>query len=225
MTALHLRLNDVSLEFDGALPLLHKIDLSITSRSGAPGDFIVIEGPSGSGKSSLLRLLNRLVDPTDGEFLVDGTSARTLPVPPFRRRVQLLQQTPVILPETVRVNLRFGDRFVANPMRDDDSSLRTSLDDVGLTEADLDSDAEPLSVGQRQRLALARVLRAGPQILLADEPTSALDEASSQIVLDRIESLCVDEGVAIVLVTHQRFTPRRVAVQHLRLADGCLEQG
>ena len=82
MPALHLQLDHVVLGFEGAPPLLRGIDLSITSRVGDPGDFVVIEGPSGSGKSSLLRLLNRLVDPIDGKYRVEGTGAQAFPAPP-----------------------------------------------------------------------------------------------------------------------------------------------
>jgi putative ABC transport system ATP-binding protein len=222
-TALHLELRDADLAFDGK-SLLQQIGLSVHSRSDDVGDFVVIEGPSGGGKSSLLRLLNRLVEPTAGQMLVDGVIPAAAQTPHLRRQVALLQQTPVILPDTVRGNLLLGDAFAPQPAATDEAQLRRDLDKVGLQHISLDDAAEPLSVGQRQRLALARLLRVQPRFLLADEPTSALDDESRRVVLARLESLCVDGGTGIVLVTHQQFTPARVTPHRLRLQDGRLKE-
>ncbi len=222
---LHVELRQVELAFDES-PLLVRIDLSVHSRHDDVGDFVIIEGPSGSGKSSLLRLLNRLLEPTHGELLVNGHQPAPAHTASLRRRVALLQQTPVILAETVRANLLYADSFASEPVLpadQDDKHLRTDLDRVGLQHIDLGDAAEPLSVGQRQRLALARLLRSQPCILLADEPTSALDDESKRVVLARLESLCVDSGMGVVLVTHQRFTPARVTPRRLRLQDGKLQ--
>ncbi|MBT4097519.1 MAG: ATP-binding cassette domain-containing protein [Gemmatimonadetes bacterium] len=216
-------MREVDLAFDGK-PLLQRIGLSIRSRSDDVGDFVVIEGPSGSGKSSLLRLLNRLVEPTAGQMLVDGVIPAAAQTPALRRQVALLQQTPVIMSDTVRVNLLHGDAFATQSAAKDEAQLRRDLDRVGLEHIALDDAAEPLSVGQRQRLALARLLRVQPRFLLADEPTSALDDESRRVVLARLESLCVDGGMGVVLVTHRQFTPARITPRRLRLQDGHLKE-
>jgi len=86
----------------------------------------------------------------------------------------------------------------------------------------LDQEAVSLSVGQRQRLCLARALLPGPEALLLDEPTSALDPASAGAVLTAAEDICLNYGVTVILVSHMDFTPRRVRPQNLHLESGRL---
>ncbi len=105
--------------------------------------------------------------------------------------------------------------------------LRRRLDALLLEAVGLDDDAQKLSVGQQQRVALVRSLLACPQILLCDEPTSALDAESKRVVEDALEAIHVDEGIGVVLVTHADFEARRVTPRRLflRPGDGLKEVG
>src|SRR4051812_22169478 len=163
-------------------------------------------GQSGAGKSTLLRLLNRLDDPDAGTVFYDGKDVRDYDVLELRRRVQHVGQVPVPFPGTVAENLA-----MANPSADAGSLL----DRVRLATALLERQADVLSVGEAQRLSLARALACEPDSLLLDEPTSALDTASKGGIEQLIRSLA-DEGLTIVLVTHD---PRQAA----ELADAVIE--
>jgi len=163
-------------------------------------------GPSGAGKTTLLRLLNRLDDPDAGQVLLDGKDVREYDVLQLRRRVQYVGQVPVTFPGTVAENLA-----MAEPSADADALLER----VGLAAALVHRRADALSVGEAQRLSLARALACDPEALLLDEPTSALDTASKGGVEQLIRSL-TEGGLTVVLVTHD---PRQAA----ELADAVIE--
>jgi putative ABC transport system ATP-binding protein len=163
-------------------------------------------GPSGAGKSTLLRLLNRLDDPDGGHVTYDGTDVRDYDVLELRRRVQHVGQVPVTFPGTVAENLAMADGS------EDPARL---LERVGLSPALAGRQADVLSVGEAQRLSLARALACRPDALLLDEPTSALDTASKGGIEELIRSLA-DGGLTVVLVTHD---PRQAA----ELADAVIE--
>lgn len=165
-----------------------------------------IVGHSGAGKSTLLRLLNRLDDPDTGHVLYDGADVRDYDVLELRRRVQHVGQVPVTFPGTVAENLAMADPSA------DAASL---LERVRLAPTLLDRQADVLSVGEAQRLSLARALACEPDSLLLDEPTSALDTASKGGIEQLIRSLA-DDGLTVVLVTHD---PRQAA----ELADAVIE--
>jgi putative ABC transport system ATP-binding protein len=190
------------------------------------GSFSVLRGPSGAGKSTLLRLFIRLEEPSSGRVLLDGTDVSALPPAVLRRRVAYLQQTPVVVPGSVRDNLLlpYGFKSAAGLPRPDDARLLAVLAKLNAADIPLDQEASSLSVGQRQRLCLARALLPGPEALLLDEPTSALDPDSAAAVLAAAEDACVDGGVTVLLVSHTDFAPRRVAPQNLRLSGGRLAQ-
>jgi putative ABC transport system ATP-binding protein len=144
-------------------------------------------GPSGAGKTTLLRLLNRLDDPDGGDVLLDGRDVRSYDVLDLRRRVQFVGQVPVTFPGTVAAQV--------GPEVDE------LLARVGLDPALGARDADRLSVGEAQRMCLARALARHPECLLLDEPTSALDTRSKGGVETLIRSLA-DDGLTVVMVTH-----------------------
>lgn len=160
-------------------------------------------GPSGAGKSTLLRLLNRLEDPDGGDVLLDGLDVRSYDVLELRRRVQFVGQVPVTFPGTVAANVG--------------PEVEPLLDRVGLSPALAERDADRLSVGEAQRMCLARALARHPECLLLDEPTSALDTASKAGVEALVRALA-DEGLTVVMVTHD---PRQAS----ELADRTLGVG
>ncbi|MEA2828385.1 MAG: UDP-glucose/iron transport system ATP-binding protein [Actinomycetota bacterium] len=148
-------------------------------------------GPSGAGKTTLLRLLNRLDDPDGGQVLFDGRDVRTYDVIALRKRVQYVGQVPVTFPGTVAENLGA------------EADVAALLERVGLAPALAARAADRLSVGEAQRMCLARALALAPECLLLDEPTSALDAGSKGGIEGLVRSLA-DDGLTVVMVTHDR---------------------
>ena len=201
-----------------------RVILSAASLSIERGDFVVFTGPSGAGKSTTLRLFCRLEEPQAGAVLLSGENIAALPPALLRRRVAYLQQTPVVVAGSVRENLLLPFSFAANadlPLPAE-ADLTVLLDLLGAGDIPLSQEAATLSVGQRQRLCLARALLLAPEAMLLDEPTSALDQDSAAAVLNAAEAACLDRGMTIVLVSHTAFTPRRVAPRRLTLSGGTL---
>lgn len=178
------------------------------------GRVTAVVGPSGSGKTTLLRALNRLEEPTDGRVLFNGQDARVLDPCRLRRRVGMVFQTPVVLPGTVRENLAYG---LDDPAEED---LAGVLVAARLPGDFLDRDGQALSVGEAQRVAVARALVRDPEVLLADEPTAALDRDVSAGIEQLIEELCAERGLTVVFVTHDLAQAGRVAQRALLLAAG-----
>ncbi len=183
----------------------------------AAGDVFVIFGPSGSGKSSLLRLLNRLDEPTEGTVLLDGTDYRTIPPQTVRKRVGLVPQQPALTEGTVADNVTWGPRLRDTPV--DRDRMDELLDRLGLAGFQ-ERDADALSGGEAQRVAIARTLFNDPDIVLLDEPASSLDAAAAE----RVESLLADVMAAYsltaVLVTHDADRARRLGTRGIRLEGG-----
>ncbi len=185
------------------------------------GDLLGIVGASGSGKSSLLRLLNRLDEPTQGTVYLDGQDYRQLPPQELRRKVGMVTQRPYLFPGDVASNLRFGPAQRGETVSDDE--IQRLLEQVGLT-GFATQDVSVLSGGEQQRVSLARTLANQPEVLLLDEPTSALDEQSKRGIEDLIESLVRDHGLTCVLVTHDRDQARRICPRVIVLEAGRLVQ-
>ena len=189
----------------GGRELLRGIDLAV----GA-GEVVALVGPSGVGKSSLLRTLVRLDEPAGGRVLVDGTDARELEPCALRRRVGLVTQAPVMLEGDVRANLAYG---LENP---DDAALAESLAATGLDPAFMSRTAQELSGGEAARVAVARALARDPVVLLLDEPTAALDSVSAAAVEELVGSLA-GRGLGILIVTHDEAQADRVADRRVEL--------
>jgi putative ABC transport system ATP-binding protein len=180
-----------------------------------PDGATCVAGPSGSGKSSLLRLLNRLVDPLSGTVRYRGTDVRERDPLELRREVALVPQLPALLDGTVEENIRYAARL--NGARPE---LARLLDLAGLDSTYAERDASRLSVGEQQRAMLARALAAEPEVLLLDEPTSALDEAARGAVEQTLRDLRRRLGVSLVLVTHDLDQARRMAEWVVQLDAG-----
>ena len=144
-------------------------------------------GPSGAGKTTLLRLLNRLDDPDDGCVLFEGRDVRDYPVLELRQRVQSVGQVPVTFPGTVADNIG--------------AATNELLERVGLDATLAGREADRLSVGEAQRMCLARSLALHPDVLALDEPTSALDTLSKGGIERLIRGLA-DSGLTVIMVTH-----------------------
>lgn len=161
---------------------------------------IVILGPSGSGKSTFLRLLNHLISPDRGELSYRGRPIGETDPVALRRRVVMLPQAPVIFPGSVKDNLLAGLVFAGRDLVGD-ARLREALDELQLSQG-LSQDAALLSGGEKQRLALGRVLLMEPEALLLDEPSSALDSETEQLIADLIAGRRRDRKANVIMVTH-----------------------
>jgi putative ABC transport system ATP-binding protein len=181
------------------------------------GEVLAIVGPSGSGKSSLLRLLNRLDEPTTGTVYLDQIDYRQIAPRDLRRRLGMVNQRPYLFPGTVEQNLRFG------PLQRGESLSQDSIDQlllrVGL-KGYASRNVANLSGGEAQRVSVARTLANSPEILLLDEPTSALDETSKLEVESCIQNIVRDHCLTCILVTHDTAQASRLAQRALLLEAG-----
>ena len=196
-----------------------KTILSDISFDVAVDDLLGIVGASGSGKSSLLRLLNRLDEPTCGVVYVNGQDYRQIPPRELRCRVGMVTQRPFLFPGDVASNLRFGPAQRRESVSDDE--IARLLERVGLPGFS-GREVSVLSGGEQQRVSLARTLANHPEVLLLDEPTSALDETSKLGIEELISSLVRDQDLTCVMVTHDREQARRMCNRVILLEAGHL---
>ncbi|XP_066372835.1 protein STAR1-like [Miscanthus floridulus] len=166
-------------------------------------------GPSGSGKSTLLRALNRLWEPAPGAVFLDGADVCGLDVRALRRKVGMLFQQPAMFDGTVAYNVRYGPQLRGKKLTETEVQSLLRLADLDPTLSS--KPANELSVGQAQRVALARTLANDPEVLLLDEPTSALDPISTQNIGDTIVRLNKTRGITTVIVSHSVKQIQRIA--------------
>ncbi|WP_420814051.1 ABC transporter ATP-binding protein [Nakamurella deserti] len=200
-----IRLDDVTLRYtDDGPAVLHRVDLDIPE-----GELVVVAGPTGSGKSSLLGLLNGLVPHFSGGVLtgtVTVAGLRTADHPPrdFAASVGVVGQDPLagFVTDVVEEELAYGMEQLGLPPSTMRTRVEETLDLLGI--ADLrDRALRTLSGGQQQRVAIAAVLAAGPRVLVLDEPTSALDPTSAEEVVAAVVRLVHDLGVTVVMAEHR----------------------
>jgi putative ABC transport system ATP-binding protein len=185
-----------------------------------PAGCSAIAGPSGSGKSTLLRLLNRLADPDRGTIAYRGRSVSDYAVLALRREVCLVPQLPALLEGTVADNLAYAAQLGEGV----GSSAPEKLELVGLHSKFCERDTAELSVGEQQRVMLARALAVDPAVLLLDEPTSALDDAARDAVERTLLELKSALGLSLVIVTHDADQARRLAESVLTIEGGRVAQ-
>ncbi len=183
----------------GQRPILNGLNLSIRA-----GERIAIVGPIGAGKSTVLRLMARFVDPDQGRIRVDGHDLRHLTLASLRRQVGVVFQNSLLIDDTIRENIRMGKLDAT------DSEIEAVASLVGLHrivetlpggyDTRVGTRGEQLSGGQRQLVAISRAVMHDPTILLLDEPTSALDAESDRLV--RLAIALVSRGRTVIVVTH-----------------------
>lgn len=196
------------------IQILSGLDLSLEK-----GELVTIMGASGSGKTTLLRLINRLTESDSGEVLLKGKNILELNPTELRRKVGMVFQMPVVFKGSVRENLAFGMKLWGV-----DLDIRTLCADAGISMTLLDADAEQLSVGEKQRVCIARALANKPEVLLLDEPTSSLDAASAEKIEVLLLDLCKKRNLTILWVTHDKEQAMRTGGRRLILRDGRLEE-
>lgn len=169
----------------------------------AAGEQIAIVGASGAGKTSLLRLLNRLSEPTSGNLYWQDRPYATIPVLQLRQHVVLVLQESKLLGMTVQEALAYPLRLRGLSKQAIQQRIGEWSDRLHIPSNWLDRTELQLSVGQRQLVALARALVTQPQVLLLDEPTSALDVGRSDVVLSVLADLTRSRNLTVLMVTHQ----------------------
>jgi putative ABC transport system ATP-binding protein len=206
---------------DGQVNALVEVELSIRR-----GEYVAIMGASGCGKSTLLNLLGALDQPTSGEVYFEGQPLSTIPsLDRFRaRKIGFVFQSFFLLPtltalENVQVPMFEGPLSIRQRV----AKARELLGLVGMSERASHRPGQ-LSVGQRQRVAVARALANDPVLLLADEPTGNLDSRTAAAVLDLFAHLHRDKGMTLVLVTHGQEVAER-AERIIRMRDGRISAG
>jgi len=178
----------------GSVEILNNLSFQIQKRDRA-----AIVGTSGSGKTSLLRLLNRLSEPTTGSLFLAGTPYSNLSVFSLRQQVVLVPQEPKLLGMTVQEALAYPLRLQHCSKPEINSRMTRYCDQLQIPESWYDKNELQLSLGQRQLVTIARGLMMQPQVLLLDEPTSALDIATASNVITQLNH----QDTTIVMVNHQ----------------------
>jgi len=212
--------DDVSFAYDPARPALHHVSFKLLAGTSA-----AIIGPSGAGKTTLLNLLPRFFDPTNGAVLLEGVDLRELRLEDLRAQIGLVLQQPIILPATIAENIAYGkpdasmEEIEAAALAANASAFIERLPEHYQTVVG-DGGAH-LSVGEKQRINLARAFLKNAPILLMDEPTSALDVESEAQVVASLFALM--KGRTTLMVAHRLTTIRRVdkilVVENGRLAE------
>jgi putative ABC transport system ATP-binding protein len=184
-------------------------------------EVLVVVGPSGAGKSSFLRLLNRLDEPTGGTVRLEGIDYRQIPPRELRRRVGMVTPTAYLFPGTIGDNLRFGP--LQQGIELSATIIEALLIQVGLADR-AEEDITHLSGGEAQRVSVARALATNPAVLLLDEPTSALDAETKGEVEKLILVVARQNGLTIVMVSHDLGQAARIADRVMVMSKGRLEK-
>ena len=205
------------------VPVLKGISLKVSH-----GEFVALMGTSGSGKTTLMNILGCLDRPSSGEFWLDGQDVVALSADEWaqlrNQKIGFVFQTFNLLPRTSALeNVIMPLSYTAQHLSDQEGRQRAEdlLRRVGLGDR-LDHEPSQLSGGQQQRVAIARALINNPAILFADEPTGNLDSKTSEEVLELFRRLNEEEGVTIILVTHDANVARS-AKRIIRITDGMVE--
>ncbi len=229
MTAL-LSLRELRKEYRAGVPVLHPLDLDFGGTAG--GGLTAIIGPSGTGKSTLLRCINRLVDPTGGQILFEGEDLARLHGAALRRmrgRIGMVfQEYNLVERLTVIENVlcgRLGTLPVWRPLLrrfapEDIERAFELMAAVGLAQDYANRRCDALSGGQRQRVGIARALMQRPRLILADEPTSSLDPKTAVEIMELLHGVSQREGVPVIVNIHNVELARRFAARIVGLSQG-----
>ena len=219
--------NDIAIEYRdicksyGEKSVLEHLNLTIPS-----GEFVTMIGSSGSGKTTALKMVNRLIEPTSGDVLVDGRNVRDMDPIQLRRNIGYAIQGSVLFPHmTVEDNIS----YVPNLLNKHDhkrtrNAVRTWMDIVGLSCDLLERYPSELSGGQQQRVGIARALAACADILLMDEPFGAVDEITRGQLQAEIARIHRETGITVMFVTHDIGEALRLGTRVLVLDAGKVQQ-
>ena len=214
----HIRVERVGFAYDPRQPVL--TDISFEAK---PGELVAIVGPTGAGKTTVMNLLHRFYDPTEGHITIDGHDLRQVTMDSWYRQIALVPQETILFGGTILDNIRYGDEkatqeeVVAASRAAHAHDFIMSFPDQYQTI--VGEKGINVSGGQRQRIAIARAIVKNPRILLLDEATSALDSESERLVQEALEQLM--KGRTTFVIAHRLTTIQR-ADRILVLNKGCL---
>ncbi|VEP13816.1 Cobalt ABC transporter [Hyella patelloides LEGE 07179] len=211
-----LRLSQVSLAASVGVDYLLR-DISFTVNEG---EKIAIIGASGSGKTSLLRLLNRLSSPVEGEIYFLEKPYQAHNIITLRQQIMLVPQEPKLLGMTGKDALTYPLQLQQLPSTEISDRLSQWCDTLQIPQAWLERNELQLSLGQRQLITIARALMLEPKILLLDEPTSALDRGASDRLLAVLNQLNISRQTTILMVNHQLEIVQKISDRILYLNSG-----
>ncbi|MGN0287442.1 MAG: ABC transporter ATP-binding protein [Atopobiaceae bacterium] len=218
---------DIAIEYrDVSKSYGQKAVLSHLSLEVPRGEFVTMIGSSGSGKTTALKMVNRLIEPTSGTVLVDGHDVRETDPIQLRRNIGYAIQGSVLFPHmTVEDNISYVPNLLNK--RDHERTRKAVhkwMDIVGLEEDLLDRYPSELSGGQQQRVGIARALAASPDILLMDEPFGAVDEITRGQLQAEISRIHRETGITVMFVTHDIGEALRLGTHVLVLDGGKVQQ-
>jgi ATP-binding cassette subfamily B protein/subfamily B ATP-binding cassette protein MsbA len=221
----HLRMEGVVTGYEPGRPVLHGIDLE-----AQPGEMVAIVGPTGAGKTTLVSLIPRFLDPWEGRVLWNGEDLRKLKLKDVRAQVAMVLQESLLLPLTVAENIAYGsgdarrEAIVEAALAANADAFIRKLPDG--YETVLGERGATLSGGERQRLAIARAFLRDAPVLILDEPTSALDAETESLIVEALERL--RKGRTTFIIAHRLSTTRRadriVAVKSGEVLEGGTQQ-
>ncbi|MBR0600614.1 ABC transporter ATP-binding protein [Sinanaerobacter chloroacetimidivorans] len=196
----------------------YKKILEIPNLTIEPEKIITFVGASGSGKTTVLRLMNKIISPTEGSIFYDGEDLKKIPSIELRRKVMMLSQNPVMFGESVKDSLIAGFTFQQKKIPDD-QVLYDMLEMVRLKK-NLEDPVGVLSGGEKQRLALGRILLLDPEVYLFDEPSSALDEETEEEIIKMLADQVKEKKKTMIMVTHSKGAAERYGDEIIEMANG-----
>ena len=215
-----LRFEHLNFGYDEDVQILHDVSFTIEA-----GEKLAIVGPTGSGKSTMIRLLGRFYDFDDGQIFLDGFDLNRIHTRDLRRRIGVVLQDFHIFSGTIYDNIALGDARITREMAEQAARRVNAHDFISALpdgyDTELSERGQNLSQGQRQLLAFARVLAADPEILVLDEATASIDTETELLIQDALRKLT--EGRTSILIAHRLQTIQE-ANRVLVLQDGKVEE-
>jgi ATP-binding cassette subfamily B protein/subfamily B ATP-binding cassette protein MsbA len=213
---------DVSFAYPDGAPALRHVTLQV-----AVGECVAVVGPTGAGKSTLMSLVPRFYDPTQGQVLIDGVDVRTLRCAELRRHISMVLQPPIVFPTSIHDNIAYGRPDATRGEVEAAARIAQAHAFIARLPDGYDTvvgeQGATLSEGERQRITIARAILLQSPILILDEPTSSVDVATEASIMDGLERLI--EGRTTFVIAHRLSTVRK-ADRIVVLQDGAiLEQG
>ncbi|WP_173655006.1 ABC transporter ATP-binding protein [Sharpea azabuensis] len=201
--------------------IIHDLELNIEA-----GDFVTIIGSSGSGKTTVLKMVNGLIEPTSGHLYVEGKDINDVDLIDLRRHIGYAIQGSVLFPHmTVEENIAYVPRLInANDKEKTREAVNRWMNMMNLDASLKERYPSELSGGQQQRVGIARALAASPKILLMDEPFGAVDAINRTQLQDELKALHKKTGITILFVTHDIEEAIKLGTKVLVIDQGRIEQ-